>query len=812
MKRFTALLLTLIMFSCSLVTLVSCKDTGGAGSGDNGNSANGGGSGGDEVGNGNDGDGSDSAEGDGNDNNHVCEVPELTLGDNGNWFLGGEDTGISCKLDITDTSAEIIESVGVNYCKVTITFSDGSQKNVVVELPKDDSSFKPTAIITNGYGGANGIICLMTDNDSGKFETLYLLDELYQKYGLVAGLGTVTKNLYTNSTYTVPIADKVAETQSFLDTGRWQIICHSMTHKTYGSGTGADFVIDEDRLYEEIVTSAALLRQLFPDERVLTYAMTGTQSAIGSSTDEYNFREAERKLIAEYYIGGRFSYVGPQSFDELEWNNLPYGLLSTRNLPTLLSNIDKAATEGKYYMVYNHYVIEDELIDTVSQSSWTTLSTAEALCERVAKYVADGSLWCAHFEDAVMYMRERQTASVLATYDNGVIRVLLTDKMDDEIYNHKLTVKITVPDSFAAVKIIQGDEVSYAEVISDGGTSYVLANLLPDGGIATLEPISPEDIPTNPDTGEGGTSDPSNPGGSNPTNPDNPDTGEGDTSDPSNPGGSNPTNPDNPDTGEGGTSDPSNPGGNNPTNPDNPDTGEGDTSDPSNPGGSNPTNPDNPDTGEGGTSNPSNPDTGIYTFDTLDGLLGTLISFDNQGNAASGIAVVEDGDEKVLAFSKTEGSNNPIIDLKAAEKESATTFTVEMDVKLERTSQAGEFYFTLSNSDSKSYAYRFYISIASSGALTLTDYNNCSGDSNVKTSASMGKKTGEWFRLKVEFIEGERESVKIITSVDGNVILESSNYYTVSGELLTAEDICKLRINPSAKLTGTVYIDDLSIG
>ena len=773
MKRFTALLLTLIMFSCSLVTLVSCKDTGGAGSGDNGGgggSADGGGSGGDEGGSGgnenggntdgngsgntgsgggstnggsggdeggNDGDGSDSAEGDGNDNNHVCEVPELTLGDNGNWFLGGEDTGISCKLDITDTSAEIIESVGVNYCKVTITFSDGSQKNVVVELPKDNSSFKPTAIITNGYGGANGIICLMTDNDSGKFETLYLLDELYQKYGLVAGLGTVTKNLYTNSTYTVPIADKVAETQSFLDTGRWKIICHSMTHKTYGSGTGADFVIDEDRLYEEIVTSAALLRQLFPDERVLTYAMTGTQSAIGSSTDEYNFREAERKLIAEYYIGGRFSYVGPQSFDELEWNNLPYGLLSTRNLPTLLSNIDKAATQGKYYMVYNHYVIEDELIDTVNQSSWTTLSTAEALCERVAKYVADGSLWCAHFEDAVMYMRERQTASVLATYDNGVIRVLLTDKMDDEIYNHKLTVKITVPDSFAAVKIIQGDEVSYAEVISDGGTSYVLANLLPDGGIATLEPISPEDIPTNPDTGEG----------------------------------------------EGGTSNPSNP-----------------------------TNPDNPDTGEGDTSDPSNPDTGIYTFDTLDGLLGTLISFDNQGNAASGIAVVEDGDEKVLAFSKTEGSNNPIIDLKSAQKESATTFTVEMDVKLERTSQAGEFYFTLSNSDSKSYAYRFYISIASSGALTLTDYNNGSGDSNVKTSASMGKKTGEWFRLKVEFIEGERESVKIITSVDGNVILESSNYYTVSGELLTAEDICKLRINPSAKLTGTVYIDDLSIG
>ena len=703
------------MLSSAALSLVGCN-TDGAGSSSGGNNTDGAGSGSTE-GDGNNGAGGGNAEG----GDHVCEVPELSVGDNGNWFLGGVDTGVSCKLEITDTSAEIVESVGINYCMVTINFSDGSSETVIVEVPKDNSSFSPSATVTNGFGGANGIICLMTDNDSGKFETLYLLDQLYVKYGLVAGLGTVTKNLYADSSYTAPKPEAVARTQQFLDTGRWKLICHSMTHTSYGSGTGADFVIDEDRLYKEIVTSAELLRELFPGERVLTYAMTGTQSAIGSSTDEYNMREAERALIAEYYIGGRFSYTGPQDFDKLQWNNLPYGMLSTKNLPTLLANIDKAATEGKYYMVYNHYVIEDELIDTVNQSSWTTLSTAEALCERVAKYVSDGSLWCAQFEDAVMYMRERETSTVLATYDKGVIKVLLTDKMDDDIYNHKLTVKITVPDDFEAVKITQGNEASFAEVISNGYERYVLANILPDGGIATLEPISPEDIPE------------ATPEETVPT----------------------------------------------------------------------------PDLTKPAIPTPEVPD--VYTFDTLDGLLGSFIEFDNQGNERASIAVVTEGDEKLLAFSKAEGTNNPTVNFVAKGAEEATSLVAEMDVRIDRTSSSGEFYINLTNEAITSYAYRMYITASSDGSLKLTDYNNGSGDGKVTTTASLGKKLGDLFRLKIEFTEGDRDSLKILVSVDGTVVHESQNYYTVSGDPLTAEEICKLRINPSAKFTGTVYIDNLTV-
>ena len=455
MTRFISLVLVLILLTLSSLALFSCSGEGGDGGSD----------------------------------------IELTRGENGNWWVGGRDTGVSYAMSVTDSQARFITSGGIEYCVLTLTFSDGTTETVFVEVPKEEV-FIPTATVTNGYGGASGIVCLMTDNDSGKFETVEILDELYAEYGLVGGLGTVVKNLYSDKEYTSPKYDTIARWQEYLDTGRWKIISHSMTHTTYCDFVDGERVVNEERLYSELVTSAEKLRELFPDQKVLTYAMTGTQSALGNNatSDPTNIRRYEKELIAEYYIGGRFKGTGATFFEDLKWNDLPHGLISRANLDYILSNIDKAATDGKYFMVYNHYVIDDALLDTVNESSWTNISTVKALCQRVSEYVEQGLIWNAHFEDAVLYMRERETASIMLEYKNGVISIVLTDEMDNAVYNHKLTLKVKVPDGFKTVKITQGDEVSYAEVKHDGKDAYVLANLLPDNGLATIEAVDSGEI------------------------------------------------------------------------------------------------------------------------------------------------------------------------------------------------------------------------------------------------------------------------------------------------------------------------------
>ena len=181
MKKMLSLIIALLLLSVQILTFFSCSQN--------------------------------NEQDDNTGNEHQCEIPELTEGENGNWWLGDEDTGIPVgptALEIKDAKSEFVTIYGVEYCKVTITLSDGTVKEVLSELPTDSAenekdeeedddgkveSFVTTASITNGYGGTNGIVCLMTDNDSGKFETMKLVDELYAEYGLVGGWGTVVKNL-----------------------------------------------------------------------------------------------------------------------------------------------------------------------------------------------------------------------------------------------------------------------------------------------------------------------------------------------------------------------------------------------------------------------------------------------------------------------------------------------------------------------------------------------------------------------------------------------------------------------------------------
>ena len=960
MKKIISLILSLMMISAAALTLVACSD-----------------------------DSTDSGA-----NDHVCKTPDLTIGANGNWFLGDTDTGIQATITVTNTETEFVTAGGVDYCMITITFSDGSQKVVYAEMPKNDTGsgdtgggddvgsteeiFNVQASIANAYGGANGIVCLMTDNDSGKFETLALLDELYIEYGLVGGLGTVVKNLYTDTALTSPNTAAISKWQEFLDTGRWKIINHSMTHTTYCDFVDGERVVNEERLYSELVTSAEKLRELFPDQKVLTYAMTGTQSALGNnaSSDPTNIRECERELIAQYYIGGRFKGTGATAYEDLQWNNLPYALLSRSNLAGILNNIDKAATEGKYYMVYNHYVIEDEMFDTVNESSWTNYTTAKALCERVSQYVKSGQLWNAHFEDAVMYMRERDTASLIADFNSGKITLLLTDEMDNTIYDHALTIKTTVPESWAAVKITQNGKSSYAEVKNDGEGNYVYANVTPDLGEATIEPVALSELPEVEEPEVKPTPDIGKP--QVPATAPVPDVYTFDTLDgylggvitfdnagiisskvtivsdgdekylkmekPE--GETNPVLSFKGNRLEGGIYhvtefkmkvDRTSSGGEiylgivderlnyayraymsisgDSISFTDYRSGDGSKATASNIGkvgdwitlkliyavsggkaeivlyadgtevlrsenhyiaSSAPvaaddinmlrlnfsqkylgdiyfedltlkcTN-DNPYPGaehehsytdgkcscgatdptytpshthefvngkcscgeEDPTYTPTTP-SATYTFDTLDGYLGSSIVFNKDTKDTNTLSIVTEGDEKLLKLEKLEAEKNPSILFSGEKVSGATSFVVEMDMRIEMTGTSGDVYFSLANSGGYTYAYRAYIQIKSNGTVNFADYSKGDG-ATTNTASNVDISNGTPFKIKFIYTTLTDGTVNIKAYINNEELLSTDNYHDKGASIMAVETVEKIRINPSASFTGSIYVDNLTV-
>ena len=355
-------------------------------------------------------------------------------------------------------------------------------------------------------GGAGGIVAII--HDDGRSASGLLLDKLYLDYSLVGDVAMLTSNIYTSSGQTNL---EYLKWKAILDTGRWGLISHSYTHNWWGTATdngdGTYTLTDDEELVnKEIVLSQTILRNLFPGRRVLTFAYPGFSSVTnqyggGNPNFEYEviYNEQIRALIDEYYISARYYSEKTPTYvtEDAEWSYLDGYFLNPSNIASdtgLRARLESAANDGRIHLISVHGVSRD-----VKSGEWDgyflSEEDMEKACRLISEYVSDGRVWNAHYEDAILYVREAQSASVSVTGDESGLAVTLTDTLPDGIYNYPLTVRVTVPGAWSAVKITQGENTSYSMARYLDGKWFIDAELIPDAGAATLTAISPDDIP-----------------------------------------------------------------------------------------------------------------------------------------------------------------------------------------------------------------------------------------------------------------------------------------------------------------------------
>ena len=119
----------------------------------------------------------------------------------------------------------------------------------------------------------------------------------------------------------------------------------------------------------------------------------------------------------------------------------------------------------------------------------------DEILTELARDVGKGYLWNTHYEDAVLYIREATSATVSATGDESKVEITLTDTLDDEIYNYPITVRMRIPDEWEAAKVTQNGKTTYVLPKVASGLWVLDVNIVPDQGVATVEPIDPSEIP-----------------------------------------------------------------------------------------------------------------------------------------------------------------------------------------------------------------------------------------------------------------------------------------------------------------------------
>ena len=107
----------------------------------------------------------------------------------------------------------------------------------------------------------------------------------------------------------------------------------------------------------------------------------------------------------------------------------------------------------------------------------------EDQADKLFAYASEKNIWVATYTAASMYYAEWSTASVSSVYENGAVKVTLTDNENDEIFTEALTVKVSVPATWESAEA-NGETLTVNKNLD--GSAYVYVNIVPDTGAVTI--------------------------------------------------------------------------------------------------------------------------------------------------------------------------------------------------------------------------------------------------------------------------------------------------------------------------------------
>ncbi len=381
------------------------------------------------------------------------------------------DTDTNQTADITDP---------VDSCQGSESTPDTEKKHET-EGPK-----KMNAVAEKVKGGRDAIVVISHD-DGDRNTANYLVSE-FERLDLRGTLSLIVSRVYDPETGKRK-EDSVAFWQGVLDTGRFNISSHTMTHQFWGmsdedergtysdySGNTFGYKVEAGRITNETEGARDILREIFPSQRVLTFIKAG----FGIHSSGVSLSDKSLELIAKYYIGTRWDGGGLETIPSAD----PYKFKSfmarsgedeTKWIPLVDQAIQK---KGAIVFVFHNIVAGTASGHSVEQKDTTKLF------EYIAEKVGEGKVWCAYFEDAVIYTEEVRHAKISSSIMNDEITLSVTDDLDNEIYNIPLTVKCQVPDDWNMVEVTMPDgtvdRLKTFPGIAAG--TYVHVDVLPDSG------------------------------------------------------------------------------------------------------------------------------------------------------------------------------------------------------------------------------------------------------------------------------------------------------------------------------------------
>jgi len=368
-----------------------------------------------------------------------------------------------------------------------------------------ENVFTPTAEIVNKNGADAVITYVIDDGDKATGTFAKKMLERYENLSFSFAIptkhfATLTENsdhteyvMTEDGKYVYTQDSNQTETVNFwkdiLNTGRNEIVSHTHTHAFWGTNDdGGEFeyvknnstVIDKGTVpkgssTKELYASKQLLEELFPKSEFANQnPLTLIGAGIGVRMADFKV-ESENKTVLTYhtyftkilnkaiengdYIGGRGTFQVTNTADSSKRVVLPSALKnkdSRRNIAAYMIVHANRGTDsiGNWTAFIDHAIDQGGwasycIHKIVTPDKQTGHYILEKDAEELFRYSASKNVWTATFTDALIYYSQWSTATVKCVMENDAVKVTLTDREDNELFNMPMTIKVSVPKEWA---------------------------------------------------------------------------------------------------------------------------------------------------------------------------------------------------------------------------------------------------------------------------------------------------------------------------------------------------------------------------
>lgn len=270
-----------------------------------------------------------------------------------------------------------------------------------------------------------------------------------------------------------------------------EIASHSVTHPHLQNLDIGDSLTEGTLVYE-LYHSRESIEQKIPDKKCIDFA--------------YPFSEYDTDVLfytSKYYESARAISVDPvdSSLSGQDWYTIGSRVIifdMPRNTPDddldelqdFFNYVDSTISQGKWGLLQAHDVIPfDSIAAAISDGSYQPISVPwfDSACQFISEAEQNGDLWVAPVRDINRYMKERDCYdyNVVSVTDTS-ITIIVTDTLDNNVYDFPLTADIIVPGDWTTVSVFQGAFYEYTSSYISGDKNIIETSVIPDGGNVIL--------------------------------------------------------------------------------------------------------------------------------------------------------------------------------------------------------------------------------------------------------------------------------------------------------------------------------------